>query len=323
MGVRNFFPWLASAGYLPDKLCFISVKHSLLVDVKTFMYRYGYSVPIDEPEFCKVVADAIVKQFRTFERVVFANDGKIDSNHPKFETAQKRSEARKKSKRKNEQSRLQENLTEFALEKLDRSERAARGVSFEQSISIMQLLSEYPNFTCVQCDAEADDYIAEHHSEFDFVVSQDSDFIVAGVACLVCNMGTPKQAVFRTSEILEHLDITQTQLQEISALAGNDYTLVGIRGMSLQKAYTLIRHYGNCRTMLVQWTQTERAKMIIEPSFYELFNRSMLTYCKHPVLLDVPPQPQITLKENSETNANEDVFLDLFMNKRLKNETVQ
>ena len=295
----------------------MSIEHSLLVDVKTFMYRFGYSVPLNTPDFCQEVADAINAQFSAFRRVVFANDGAIEEKHPKFETTQKRAETRRRNKRKNEQVCVQPNLSDAAIAKLDRAERAARGVSLQQSQTIMQLLSVYPNFTCVQCDGEADDYIAQHHGEFDLVVSQDSDFIVAGVSRLVCNMGTSAQALFCMTHILETLQITQMQLQEIAAMAGNDYTLVGIRGMGLDTAYDLIRKYGTCKNMLANWTQAEHVRITVEPAFYALFNESMLTYNKqHAILLDVPePQQQPTIEQKK--NDDDDTFFDTFVDTRV------
>lgn len=324
MGVRKFFPWLAKMGYVPESDFFVSVRHSLIVDVKTFMYQFGYRVPLDDPDYCKTIADAIIAQFKMFEHVTFVNDGAIDAKHPKFETVQKRAETRQNSKRKNAAVRVTPNLDEAAIDKLDRAERAARGVSLQQSKCIMEHLAAaaQTSFVCIQCEGEADDYIAAHHKDFDLVVSQDSDFVVAGVACLLCNMGTAKQALFRNSSILAKLQITQEQLQEIAAMAGNDYTLVGIRGMGLEKAYDMIQKYGSCRNMLSKWTKDEQSRITVEPAFYALFNRSMLTYTRAANLLDVPQTATKLVQDQEEpTNitSQQHAFFDLFVsNKRFK-----
>ena len=331
MGVRDFFKFLASIGYRPDQGFFVSVKHKLIVDVKNMMYRFAYHVPIDDANFAQSVATAIRGAFETFEHVTLVNDGTIDESHPKFQTATKRSETRKAAvvktnKRKAELSARDDVVDEKELQKLDRSERAARGVSFEQSKAIFEILSTHSNFQCVQCDGEADEYIIKHHTEFDFVVSEDSDFIIGGVTCLLRGIGTRAQAVYRTQDVLDCLELSLRQLQELSAMAGNDYTILGIRGMGLLKAHALLLNYGSCKDMLSQWTPSEHRHFLVSDEFYSAFNQSMLTYSDQntPYLLDVP-QPKPESKPIVETKLKKEEprqkeFFDIFL-KKCKHQT--
>ena len=322
MGVRDFFKFLTATGYCPDQACFVSVKHKLIVDIKNMMYRFGYKVPIDDANFANSVADAIKNMFMMFEHVVFVNDGVIGENHPKFITATKRSVQRKEAVVKTAKRKAELSLAvvdEKELAKLDRAERAARGVSYEQSKTILAILAQHPNFECVQCEGEADDYIIKHHSNFDFVVSEDSDFLIGGVDCLLRGIGTKNQAVYRTQEILSFLNMSLRQLQELGAIAGNDYTLVGIRGLGLLKAYPLLLKYGSCKDMLIKWTADEHKNCVVPPDFNHKFNQSMLTYSVQnaPWLLNEQEQQDAT----DQQTQTQDVF-PIFIHKHTKKSKV-
>lgn len=331
MGVRKFWQWLQDIGYYPDQDYVVSSTHSLLVDAKAFMYRFAYRVTLDDPNFCQTVADAIIAAFGTFERVAFVNDGTISNTHPKFETTIQRSETRKRNVQKNKKTRLElAEANEEQIERLDRAERAARGVSSEQSKIILECLAKHPTFTCVQCDGEADDYILKHHNDFDLVVSEDSDFLVGGVDCVLRGFATPRQAIYRTEEVLRLLHIDLTQLQEIASIAGNDYTRVGIRGLGLVHAYKLITKYGSCRAMFEQWSPKEHKHITVDDGFYARFNESMRMYNNDvdpDILLDVPSdvetrQQKETITTCDTTKHDTTRFFDLFMTKKRKHEEI-
>jgi len=291
MGVKDFYRWLEHAGYVPDTEEFVYSSSRLIVDTKSLMYRFGYGVAIDKTteEFCNTVAALIQDFFEQFEHVTFVNDGQIDNSHPKFLTSLQRSQQLEQSRKRahDMSAQLAQELLENGtnqdekLERLDKLERAARGVSFEKSKMILKILEHaHPNFQCVQCDAEADDYILLHHNEYDYVISEDSDFIVGGVNKLLRGIGTKKQGIYKIQDILQKLQLTLLQLQEIASIAGNDYTMKGIENMGLAKAYPLIQKYGSCQTMLFKWTPKERGRAVVSPLFFERFNLSMNVYQK-------------------------------------------
>lgn len=317
MGFRDFFKYLKSIGFIGDRECFISASAKLIVDVKNMMYRFGYYVPTDTEDFAQAVAVCIFEAFKGFDHVVFVNDGTINESHPKFATTVKRSEQKKDARARVEKRKADVDPNdEKEMEQVDRAERAARGVSFEHSKAILEHLKQYPNFECVQCeDGEADDYIIKHSSQFDFVVSEDSDFLIGGVTCLLHKFATQNQCVYRTADVLAFLKLSQVQLQEMSAMAGNDYTQIGIRGMGAAKAHALLLKYGNCKTMLAQWTPKERKPFSIPDEFYSNFNRSMQTYSHDDpavCFLDVPKKEETPTITTTNTQRQHDTYFSLF-----------
>lgn len=262
MGIHGFNKWLQEMGYVPERDVYVSNKHKLLVDAKNLMYRLAYSIPFDTPNFIQAIADALIAMFAPFAHVTFVNDGKISESHPKFETCCKRKRDRVQQQETAKKRKLED--VEDVNGSVDRQLRAARGVSFEDSLKVMQLLEAVPHFVMVQIqEGEADPYLMQHAKDFDFVVTQDSDLLMANVNNMLFGFCTPQQAVFRTRDILEKVGLTLGQLQEIACLAGNDYVGASIRGMGLKLAYGLIKKYGNCETMLAKWSLKERKRFTV------------------------------------------------------------
>lgn len=284
MGVRNFFKWLHAIGYKPNDQEYISVSNSLIVDVKTFMYRFGYNVPMNETaNYVDHIANAIHELFRTFVNITFVNDGKLNPMHPKTETCNKRSVTRKRYREQTETKAAEltanplpdKHQHELVTAKLDRAQRSARGVSFEQSVAIMhKLASLRPSYHCIQCEEEeADAYILQHSSLFDYVVSEDSDYVIGGVAKLVRNFGTKTQAVYALHDILTSSKLSLTQLQEFAAIVGNDYTQGGIPGLGLVKAHALLQEHGSLQQIVAV-----SPHIVVPADFYLKLNESNLLY---------------------------------------------
>lgn len=293
MGIHGFNKWLEEMGYVPERDVYVSNKHKLLVDAKNLMYRLAYSVPFDTPNFTQAIADALINMFVPFAHVTFVNDGKISEDHPKFETCCKRKRDRVQQQETAKKRKLED--VEDVSGSVDRQLRAARGVSFEDSLKVMQLLEAVPHFVMVQIqEGEADPYLMQHAKDFDFVVTQDSDLLMAGVNNMLFEFCTPKQAVFRTRDILQKVGLTLNQLQEIACLAGNDYVKASIRGMGLKRAYEMIKKYGNCEAMLTNWTLKERKKFVVPDNLLVELKKATKLY-----------QLEVVEKEEEEKNNEE------------------
>jgi len=278
MGPIGFYKWIKEQGYLPKQV-YVSTKHKLLVDAKLAMYKCAYSIPIDSENYHQDIADALVARFGHFSNVTFVNDGKVDKQHPKHETDCKRSEKRLEQRTEVEHAskRLKVTDSEYyslhpeiaeqldeAILKVDRQARAARGVSYNDAIKVMQLLEAYPNFTCIQQEiGEADALIISMAHNYDFVVSEDGDLLCGGITNLLREFGSPKQCLYNAKDILYATKLSLSQLQQIACIAGNDYTKSKIAGMGLVRAYTLIRKYETCEHMIEKWTKKESKKFTL------------------------------------------------------------
>jgi len=304
MGPRNFFPWIHEQGYVPEHI-YISAQSHLLIDIKNILYQLASTVPTTDPDFNQTVATLVLDKFAPFKFVLLVNDGKITESHPKYEECCKRGRVKEKlqeavkrqktqefglvqvtseqedddDNKSHEEEEVRFNSYRFAS-KLERQARAARGMSFEASVSILELVKaqQKGNISVLQCDTEADQQIMMLAPQFDFTVSRDADLLLGGGRRQIVAFGTPQQAVYNIERICAVLGLTLVQLQEIVSMSGNDYTQGGIRGMGLKKAYGLIQKYGSCKRMLRKWTKLEQKQFIVPANFLEQLQTSVAMY---------------------------------------------
>ncbi len=300
MGPTNFYPWIKRKGYQP-KPCYVSTKDHLLIDAKAMMYRVGYSIPIDSVSYHQDITDLLISGFGHFSSVTFVNDGKMterdedDNLHPKHETNCKRGKERKRQRDEVEISskRLKVSEEEYAaldcveaenleleIEKIDRKARAARGISYDDSIQIMHLLEALPNFTCIQVEiGEADPVLISMAAKFDFVLSEDADLLCGGVLNLLRGFGSANQCCYNANDILHALKLSLEQLQEIVCISGNDYRRCKIKNMGLEKAYDHVRRHGNCENMIARWeSHGKPQKFQVPENFANELQRAILLY---------------------------------------------
>lgn len=293
MGPRRFFPWISDNGCKPT-YPYVSAHDQFVVDFKGELYRLAWSIPANDPDFRQTLATLILERYKPFAFVMFVNDGnKMDESHPKFEEVCKRKntklQQRENVKRKKEELEQTEHPffeftdmvtnqpetpceSDVAFKKRERGclenlERAARGVSFEDTVEVGKLVIEQQsgNMCFLQCEQEADQQLILLASQFTYVVSNDADILVGGANNFLRDAFTPKQACWSATDICKQLRVNLTQLQEITSLSGNDYTS-GIHGLGLIEALPLIQKYGNTASMLKNWTPFEHKKKYKIPS---------------------------------------------------------
>ena len=317
MGFPTFYKWIEDHGFIPSFI-HVNKKHRLLVDFKAFAYSYGYGISIEcgtrKEEYTRAIAMKFVERFGHFAQVTFVNDGKILEDHPKYETSCKRKAQREKQQSdvdsykrvktcapdanvevKNENPQrwtgpedvfgettvVSQLVQKENAEQWDKKERAARGVSYEDCVQILEILKTYSNFKCVQCAyGEADPVLIFMSKKFDFVLSEDSDLLIGGVENLLRGFCTAKQRLYCTSGILKCLKIIKLQLQTIALVAGCDYKKTKIEGMGVKNAYLLIRKYGDCATMIQQseCQQKSKSKFKTPPNLMEHLKDALCLY---------------------------------------------
>ncbi len=339
MGLPTFFKWIESKPhfYKPSAV-YVSKKHSLLVDFKGVAYDFSYGVPTDCCDVAQEIANKFIQRFGHFDRVVFVNDGKINEDHLKFETSCKRKRIREKVQ--NDVSNFKRNKIEYdeakqnaarwmgpedvfgisssteasveadkqkennEAEKWEYRARAARGVDFEMTLAILEKLSHLKNFECLQCQTgEADIVLIARAHEFDFVVSNDSDMLIGGVKNLLRDFGTTKQALYNAEDVLTCVKLTKQQLQEMACVVGNDYCKTKIQGMGMVNAYSLIRKYGECATMIQRWEfKKSDTKFTVPPDFENNLKKACALY-----------NPDVAMINNvlsTKTKFNDEVLQD-------------
>lgn len=314
MGPRKFFPWIVANGYQPT-YPFVSTRSQLLVDFKGELYRLAWGIPSEDPAFHQTLATLVLHRYKPFAFVLFVNDGdRMDKDHPKFNEVCKRRETKKKQRVTIEQRERDEaaavsssqpffqfmdptgttvqvpsetkddDVASCASPKkkstpLENLKRAARGVSYEDTLEVARLVSEQQsgNMCIHQCEEEADRDLILLADQFDYVVSNDADILVGGANNFLREAFSPKQALYSSKLICEQLKVTLRQLQEITSLSGNDYTN-GIYNMGLESAHNLIRKYGDVDTMLRKWTAPSHMK--VPENIRELLANSVSSYYK-------------------------------------------
>ena len=296
MGPVGFYKWIREEhGYVGAQV-YVSARHRLLVDAKALMYRFAYGIPIDSLNYHQDVVNVLVARFGHFAHVTFINDGQVNKEHPKYETDCKRGVQRAKQRDAVETSAKRIKLSEEAflvcplnaeeegkldkeVEKLDRAARAARGISYSDSLKIMNLLEALPNFSCIQCEkGEADHLLIRMAASYDFVISEDGDLLCGGITNLLRGFATPDQLLYNAADILATLNLTLTQLQEIVCISGNDYRRTKIPKMGLKKAYDFIHKHGSCESMIQKWNKKERKTFKLPPNFQQELTKACLLY---------------------------------------------
>lgn len=156
---------------------------------------------------------------------------------------------------------LLSNVSPEELEDVEKHCRSARGVDTKLSDLVMNLLSE-AGFTCIQCqDQEADSKIRQLAPNYDYVISDDSDFLASGVS-VVRNFGELLCDFYDTNIILQRLKLTREQMLEMVCLCGCDY-FEGLPRMGIKTAYKYILKYKSVENWLKNMTPKDRKKFQI------------------------------------------------------------
>jgi 5'-3' exonuclease len=299
MGVTGFYPWIKKLGYIP-RTTVLPCDARLLVDSKIFMYKFSYGIDSQAEDFAQQIASRVQNLFRNFENVTFVNDGDLPADHLKSKTSERRTQARKaigekaqskkrliaeifeeekwqQDKKTKEEEEQKETSLETSLEKatsltsqvspeeleaVEKGLRASRGVKTQVSRDVLNLLQE--KHQCIQCEGEeADTYIRKHFSEYDFVLSEDSDLIISGVD-VVRDFNGYSGNLYRCADILKVTKFTLKQIQEMACLSGCDY-FDGLPGVGLNTAAKIINKWGSVDK--IQFNKQEKAKYQIGENF--------------------------------------------------------
>jgi 5'-3' exonuclease len=133
-------------------------------------------------------------------------------------------------------------------EKVEKLCRETRPISTEQTKQVLAIL-EKAGFTCVQAVAEADPVLAKMSPDFTFVLTEDSDMLgLYGIENLLRQQQSDYY-LYKTSEILQVLNLNLHQLQEMACLSGCDPTS-GIYGVGMKTAYKFMREHGSLKAIL-------------------------------------------------------------------------
>ena len=326
MGVTGFYEWLKNKGYEP-KTAILTADNSFVVDAKLMMYKIGSQIPFSCQNLALEIAKCMDNNFARFEKekVCFVNDGIEKITKLKCSTAEKRKRKRQeqqdkytvdkvnfeelKAQRQDkdpEKKQLHDDLMFIQQEeKLERQARYARGISTQLSMDVLEILKSYGYKTLQSC-AEADPVIALMALNFDYVVSEDSDFLIYGVKNLLRHFGS-KNLVFNIDEILEQVEnfnikinltkhqqtsktigkksssskkfiikylnpkISLLQLKEMACISGCDYS-DGLNGIGMATAEKLLCKHGTIENMIKNFTKEELEKHAPCCNFIEIVN---------------------------------------------------
>ncbi len=285
MGVLGFYNWLKRKGYEPSTVA-LCAHNSFLVDAKLIMYKKAAGIPQTCENVPQAICDSILHMFREFPNVTFVNDGNKTIPHLKAFTLEKRKEAENKRKRNYDELK-----SEIAIERAERLDCISKddtetkqtlitdhdvccmreeeilekkgrmsNVSTALSMEVLKLLGE--KYKTIQCDGEADVMLMKLASQFDYVVSEDSDLLVGGgIRNLLRFMGS-KNLLYSMPDILLKVEqsnrqfpqkykypkITLRKMQEMACLSGCDYSK-GLNGMGLATAELYMCTHGSISKM--------------------------------------------------------------------------
>lgn len=240
MGVTGFYQWLQKKKYVPKEIKILETD-SLLVDTKLLIHKIAYNVDSSTNDLAQAIFDQIKEYFHIYKSVTFVNDGNITTSILKMKTRAKRAESKKK---REEKAIYQENLlTDFvkkrklmdedetisfhndALENqirssIEKCKRQKRDITTDLTVDILVKLKEY-GYKTLQCSGEADGSLVKLASQYNYVISEDSDLLICGVNNMVRFFGTQNLLYYNVCEFLNR---TPSQLISIAALSGCDYT---------------------------------------------------------------------------------------------------
>ncbi len=273
MGVTGYFPYIKKCGYVPKRVT-PKASDSFVVDTKLFMYKKASGIASDDPDIALSIANTIDNMFKHFPNTLLLNDGNEEITPMKAATLQGRKRKREESQEiadaqsEKLKSETDPETIKLLEEDIEKRARVARGVSTDLSKEVLRILREDRGYRTLQCKGEADPVLVQLAPFFTFVVSEDSDLLIAGIENLLRGLGTANE-LYSATDILNQINVfhlqeskvvkkskkckpvfyetvLQSHLHEAACLMGCDYT-EGLKSVGLKTAVDLMmEHKCNC-----------------------------------------------------------------------------
>ncbi len=277
MGIQGFYEWVQKTHKYEPIEVKLQSSDSFVVDTKLLLYKKNALVSTSCENVAKELAEIVASSFAKFPNVLFVLDGIKKISPMKCSTIIKRkkrqatallkveeetedlkikrqkiaNEVKSNEGEEREQKEKQLILEDLAFaikeEGLEKKARYARGVSTAISMEVLKYLSEM-GFKTLQCEGEADPILVDLASQFTYVISEDSDLLVAGISNLLRFFGS-KNLLYNANDILEKSKLTLLQLKQLACMSGCDYTS-GLEGMGMKTADKLMQKHKNFENIM-------------------------------------------------------------------------
>lgn len=269
MGVKGLYKLLKSRGFHPvnlDNNVFIG--KAVAIDGKALIYKNAY--------FCKMGSDVVTETadriYRCIQRlyrlgvirVLFVMDGG-DVVEAKKDTLLKRvGQKRKLEERVVEFERKVESKCVVSFddsEKLDKIQRASRGVSSQMCSDIVEVLQD-KTVECFTCVSEADFALGYLSQKLyvDMVLADDGDLLVNG--CNLIRDFHRKPVMYTTENVCKCLAIERGSFQELACLLGCDY-IESIRMLGPVTALKALQKHKSIANVIKSWTDKEQKRYVL------------------------------------------------------------